>query len=276
MIACTLSYAHSQTHTQSYFSAVYQIWAYSSLVMSIYSRVHLGEPKLIEVHHNGLFISYWTDRPTPSLSLSLALRLSLSRQQTWRETLNQVGAGQCLLDYGGLKVIFVPSKWIQNLVYSGPQAGVFASHLHTYTLSYIHTDQHKPWYTFELPKLPLFRFTFILNLKLPFFLLFFFLLLDIFKSSNSHTTQSFGLSFCPPPPHPLSSISAFLASPSVPWQDENLDGYSQAEWEKSYKATIKEQSMRRWPEPFIKSRVRKITALHWADQLGLQTITPMV
>lgn len=139
--------------------------------MSIYSRVHLGEPKLIEVHHNGLFISYWTDRPTPSLSLSLALRLSLSQQQTWRETLNQVGAGQCLLDYGGLKVIFVPSKWIQNLVYSGPQASVFASHLHTYTLSYIHTDQHKPWYTFELPKLPLFRFTFtfILNLKLPFF-----------------------------------------------------------------------------------------------------------
>lgn len=215
MIACTLSYAHSQTHTQSYFSAVYQIWAYSSLVMSIYSRVHLGEPKLIEVHHNGLFISYWTDRPTPSLSLSLALRLSLSLQQTWRETLNQVGAGQCLLDYGGLKVIFVPSKWIQNLVYSGPQAGVFASHLHTYTLSYIHTDQHKPWYTFELPKLPLFRFTFILNLKLPFFLLFFFLLLDIFKSSNSHTTQSFGLSFCPPPPHPLSSISAFLSLSSL-------------------------------------------------------------
>lgn len=25
--------------------------------MSIYSRVHLGEPKLIETHHNGLFIS---------------------------------------------------------------------------------------------------------------------------------------------------------------------------------------------------------------------------
>lgn len=59
----------TQRHTHTAIS-IYQISAYSSLVSSIYSGVHLGEPKLIEVHHNGLFISHWTDRATPSFALS--------------------------------------------------------------------------------------------------------------------------------------------------------------------------------------------------------------
>lgn len=171
----------TNTHTQSYFSAVYQIWAYSSLALSIYSGVHLGEPKLIEAHHNGLFISYWTDRPTPSLSLALLSHLFLTQQQIWREKLNQVGAGQHSPDYQGLKVICAPSKWIQNLVFSAPQADWFVSHLHTHIHSHIYTHRStQALVYYQTAKLTLFHFTFILNPKLPFFPIFF-LLLDIFQ-----------------------------------------------------------------------------------------------
>lgn len=196
-------YTLSHTHTHSYFSVVYQIWAYSSLVLSIDSRVHLGEPKLIEAHHNGLFISYWTDRPTPSPSLLSHLFL-----QIWREKWNLVGGGQCLAECGGLQGhLCVFTKLIWNQVFSSPLADW--SFTPTHINIYVYTYKHKSGYT---SKLPLFHsylhFQSLVALLSPVFVL----LLDILKSSKSHTTQSLGLSFCCPPPFSLCILPFSLIS----------------------------------------------------------------
>lgn len=107
----------------------------------------------------------------------------------------------------------------------------------------------------------------------PFSPIFFFLLLDLFKSTPTPHSLSFYCSAIDP-------ITLCLLSPpflhSLPWQDGNLGGYSQTNVKKSDKATIKVWSMQRWPKSFIQSKVRRITAQHRPDQLCLQTITPMV
>ncbi len=139
----THTHTHTHKHTQSYFSAVYQIWAYSSLVMSIYSRVHLGEPKLIEAHYNGLFISYWTDRPTPSLSLLRPshLFLSLSRRYEEWSWIRLVQDSVC--PYMGAPRSFVCLQNGFRIEFSQPHrlTGVFVTHLHTHThTSHIYTQ----------------------------------------------------------------------------------------------------------------------------------------
>ena len=124
--------------------------------MSIYSRVHLGEPKLIEAHHNGLFISYWTDRRTPSLSLSLSFSLSLIRLSSLPHSAadmkREVESGwyRTPSDCGGLKVILCAFKMDSKSRFLGPHrlAVVLPR---THTLSYIHTDQHEPRCTSKLP-----------------------------------------------------------------------------------------------------------------------------
>lgn len=99
-----------------------------SLWLSVYVRsLHLGESRRTEVLHNGLFIS-WADWQVQSCTVCLI----------WRERRNQVGAGWPLCEYGGLKVILVPSKWIQNLVYRDPKGWCFSSHTHTHTNAHSH------------------------------------------------------------------------------------------------------------------------------------------
>lgn len=109
--------------------------------MSIYSRVHLGEPKLIEAHHNGLFISYWTDRRTPSLSLSFSLSLirlsplSHSAADMKREV--ESGWYRTLSDCGGLKVILCAFKMDSQSRFLGPTGWLLfrlaRTHTHIYT-----------------------------------------------------------------------------------------------------------------------------------------------
>lgn len=165
---------HTHKHTQSYFSVVYQIWAYSCLVLSIYSRVHLGEPKLIEAHHNGLFISYWADRPTPSLSLSPLLPLSLSApdmkgevESGWCRTACAWLLGPqghlCAFKMDSESSFLSPTGWL-----------VFLFHTYTHKL-YTHRSTQALVY-FQTITLALFHFNFILNFKLPFFPHFSFLI----------------------------------------------------------------------------------------------------
>lgn len=165
-LQCPFPATHTHEHKQSFFSAIYHIWVYSTLAMSIYSRVHLGEPKLIEAHHNGLFISYWTDRPTPSLSCTVSLSSSLSAvdmnrkiESGWCTAVSSWLWGPqghfCVFKMDTESSLFSPTGWCFCLT---------PTHV---ALSHIHTDQHKPWYTFMLIKLALFRF--ILNLKFALF-----------------------------------------------------------------------------------------------------------
>ncbi len=209
----THTHTHTHKHTQSYFSAVYQIWAYSSLVLSIYSRVHLGEPKLIEAHHNGLFISYWTDRPTPSLSLSHTplSPLSLSAADMKRE-----------VEWGWCRTA---SVWLW-----GPQGHLCALKMdsessflsttgwlvllfHTYTLTYIHTDQHKPWYTSKLPNwLCFISLSFSIS-NCPFFPPFFLSLIRYFQIFQLPHRTVIRSTVLPPTPSPsVFYLGLFLLS----------------------------------------------------------------
>lgn len=151
--------------------------------MSVHSAPHLGESKRIEELHNGLFIS-WPDWQVQSWTVCLI----------WRQRWNQVGAGQPLCENGGLKVISLPSKWIQNLVYRAPKGCCFSSNTrtHSHTLTQINT---RPRYTFQLPKLAV-----SLSIWTWLFLLFFFLSLMTFKSSNSDAIESsvWCCALCPP------------------------------------------------------------------------------
>lgn len=89
---------YNQTNTHI---AISQPYIESRLIalwlLSIYSRVHLGESKLIEVHHNGLFISHWVDRHTPSFALShsalTSLPLSREVKSGWSRNLYGLTVG---------------------------------------------------------------------------------------------------------------------------------------------------------------------------------------
>ena len=178
-------HTHTPEHTQSNFSAVHQIWVYSSLVLSIYSRVHLGEPKLIEAHHNGLFISYWTDRPTPSLSLTPLSLLSHSAADMKRDVESvwcRTASAWLWGPQGHLSALKMDSE-SSFLIPLGWRVCFTPTHT-----QHIYTNPHKPWYTSKLLNwLCFISLSFSIS-NCP-FSPFFFLLLDIFKSSNSHTTE---------------------------------------------------------------------------------------
>lgn len=159
----------------------------------------------------------------------------------------------------GLKVICVPSKWIRNLVFSAPQARWW---FHTCTLTYIHTQISPTPGILTSCHTGFVLFHFHSQTQIAPSPPFFFFLLDIIKSSNSHTEQSFCLSFCPPPPHPLFSTSAFLSLSSVTrWELWWI--YSPADSKQSYR---EEQSIHGRPEQFIQSRATKL--LHSAGLIN--------
>lgn len=143
---------------------------------------------------------------------------------------------------------------------------VFVSHTYTHTHSDIYTPINTSLGMLPNCQIGIVSFHFHSQSQIAlFFPSFFFLLLDIFKSSNSHTAQSFGLSFCPPPPHPLSSTSAFLSPSSITrWEFRWI--YRPADSKRSYRAAVIEQSMQGWPGQFIQSMAKQdyCTALAWS------------
>lgn len=115
-------------------------------------------------------------------------------------------------------------------------------------MGYIHTDQHKPWYTSKLPHwLCFISLSFSIS-NCPFFPIFLFLIryFQIFQLPHRTVIWSIVLPSTPSP-----SVSHLgLSFSFITWWEFRWI-YSPADSEQIYRATVKQQSMQGWPKQLM-------------------------